>query len=283
MDDAKKHDLVIIGAGPGGYRAAFMAADLGLNVTLIDPEKNPGGVCLYRGCIPTKALLYLTSIIKEADEAGELGIKFSAPEIDVKKAARWKDKVVKRLTGGLGQLVKARKINYIRGRARFLDNNTLEIKAENGDAEKISFKNVIIATGASANKLPGADYSSPSIMNSEEALEFTDIPDKLLIVGGGYIGIEMAIIYHEFGSKVSIAELTDSFYLKWIPTWLPSIKRQVRKFMKMFLWKHRSIKLKRKINCLLSLLRIKKVKHLRRLTIKCLLPLEKAQYQKPRT
>jgi dihydrolipoamide dehydrogenase len=211
MDDAKKHDLVIIGAGPGGYRAAFMAADLGLNVTLIDPEKNPGGVCLYRGCIPTKALLYLTSIIKEADEAGELGIKFSAPEIDVKKAARWKDKVVKRLTGGLGQLVKARKINYIRGRARFLDNNTLEIKAENGDAEKISFKNVIIATGASANKLPGADYSSPSIMNSEEALEFTDIPDKLLIVGGGYIGIEMAIIYHEFGSKVSIAELTDSF------------------------------------------------------------------------
>lgn len=208
MDENNKHELVVIGAGPGGYRAAFMAADLGLKVTLIDPEKNPGGVCLYRGCIPTKALLYLTSIIKTAADAGELGVKFSPPEIDVQKAARWKDKVVKRLTGGLGQLLKARKINYIRGRARFIDKSSLEVKSENGETEKISFKNVIIATGASANRLPGVNYESTAIMNSEEALDFTEIPERLLIVGGGYIGVEMAIIFHEFGSKVSIAELT---------------------------------------------------------------------------
>ncbi len=211
MNEDKKHELVIIGAGPGGYRAAFMAADLGLKVTLIDPEKNPGGVCLYRGCIPTKAFLYLTSVIKDAGEAADLGIKFSTPEIDVVKATKWKDKVVRRLTGGLGQLVKARKINYIRGRAKFIDKNILEVKTVDDDTEKISFKNVIIATGASVNRLPGIDYESPDIMNSEEALDFKEIPEKLLIVGGGYIGIEMAIIYHEFGSKVSIAELTDNF------------------------------------------------------------------------
>lgn len=205
------HELVIIGAGPGGYRAAFMAADLGLKVTLIDPEKNPGGVCLYRGCIPTKALLYLTSVIKDAEEAADMGIKFATPEIDVKKAAAWKDKVVKRLTGGLGQLVKARKINYLRGRGKFLDEKTIEVKLEDGDTEKISFNNAIIATGASAYKLPGVNYDSPLIMNSEEALGFKDIPEKLLIVGGGYIGIEMAIIFHEFGSSVSIAELAPSF------------------------------------------------------------------------
>lgn len=208
MNDKNVHELVIIGAGPGGYRAAFMAADLGMKVTMIDPEKNPGGVCLYRGCIPTKALLYLTSVIKDAEEAGDLGIKFSAPEIDVKKAARWKDKVVKKLTGGLGQLVKARKINYIRGRAKFIDKNTLELNTENGNEDKIRFKNVIIATGASAYRLPGISYESPDIMNSEEALEFKDIPERLLIVGGGYIGIELAIIFHEFGAKVSITELT---------------------------------------------------------------------------
>ena len=190
MDENNKHELVVIGAGPGGYRAAFMAADLGLKVTLIDPEKNPGGVCLYRGCIPTKALLYLTSIIKTAADAGELGVKFSPPEIDVQKAARWKDKVVKRLTGGLGQLLKARKINYIRGRARFIDKSSLEVKSENGETEKISFKNVIIATGASANRLPGVNYESTAIMNSEEALDFTEIPERLLIVGGGYIGVD---------------------------------------------------------------------------------------------
>ncbi len=211
MNDDTKHELVIIGAGPGGYRAAFMAADLGMKVTLIDPEINPGGVCLYRGCIPTKALLYLTSVIKDAEEAADLGIRFSAPKIDVKKAAKWKDKVVRRLTEGLGQLVKARKINYIRGYAKFIDKTTLEVKPDDGKSEKIRFDNVIIATGGRDIRLPGLDYKNNNILNSELALEFKEIPEQLLIVGGGYIGIEMATIYHEFGSKISIAELTSSF------------------------------------------------------------------------
>src|SRR5690554_2113821 len=178
MNDTNVQELVVVGAGPGGYRAAFMAADLGLKVTLIDPEKNPGGVCLYRGCIPTKALLYLTSVIKDAEEAADLGIKFQKPEIDVQKAARWKDKVVRRLTGGLGQLVKARKINYVQGKAKFRNENTLTVSSESGENLEIKFKNVIIATGASAYKLPGIDYNDSGIMNSEEALEFKDIPDR---------------------------------------------------------------------------------------------------------
>src|SRR5690606_31921789 len=140
-----------------------------LQVTLIDKEKNPGGVCLFRGCIPTKAMLYLTGVIKEAEEIAELGIKFSPPEIDVKKAVKWKNKVVARLTGGLGQLVKARKINYLRGQAKFIDETSIELKSENGETEKIQFSNVIIATGSSAKRLPGVDYESPDIMNSEDA------------------------------------------------------------------------------------------------------------------
>jgi len=211
MTENTNHELVVIGAGPGGYRAAFMAADLGLSVTLIDPKVNPGGVCLYHGCIPTKALLYLSSVIKDAEGVAEMGIKFSAPEIDVKKAVAWKNKVVKKLTAGLGQLVKARKINYIRGTASFLDAQTLEVKPEDGDKKKISFKNAIIATGATALKLPGINYESPRIMDAEEALKLEDIPEKLLIVGGGYIGVELSIIFNEFGSKVSVVEMTDNF------------------------------------------------------------------------
>jgi dihydrolipoamide dehydrogenase len=211
MTENKNHELVIIGAGPGGYRAAFMAADLGLNVTLIDPKLNPGGVCLYHGCIPTKALLYLSSVIKDAEGVAEMGIKFPAPEIDVKKAVAWKNKVVRKLTGGLGQLVKARKINYIRGTASFIDAQTLEVKPEDGEKKKISFKNAIIATGATAIKLPGINYESPRIMDAEEALKLEDIPEKLLIIGGGYIGVELSIIFNEFGSKVSVVEMTDNF------------------------------------------------------------------------
>lgn len=211
MNNDKKHELVIIGAGPGGYRAAFMAADLGLKVTLVDPEVNPGGVCLYRGCIPTKALLHLSKIKKDAAEADAMGLHFSAAEIDVKKVANWKSKVVKKLTAGLGQLVKARKINYIRAYAKFIDSKTLELKHENGDVEKITFQKAIIATGATPVELPGMEFDKPGILNASKALELKEIPDKLLVIGGGYIGLEMATIYHALGSKVSIAELTDDF------------------------------------------------------------------------
>jgi dihydrolipoamide dehydrogenase len=211
MDDIKNLELVVIGAGPGGYRAAFMAADLGIKVTLIDPKVNPGGVCLYHGCIPTKALLNLANVIKEADEAVEMGVKFNPPEIDVKRVVAWKNKVVKKLTAGLGQLVKSRKIKYIQGYARFLDAQTIEINRETGEKEKIKFNNAIIATGAKAVKLPGINYGNPAIMDAEKALQLDDIPENLLIVGGGYIGVELSIIFHVLGAKVSVAEMADNF------------------------------------------------------------------------
>jgi len=211
MSNMKTHELIIIGAGPGGYRAAFMAADLGMKVTLIDPEVNPGGVCLYRGCIPTKALLHLAKIKKEAEEASEMGLNFSPPEMDLEKIRDWKNQVVKKLTGGLGQLVKARKISYIRGYASFTGPNTIHLKADSGETEEISFKQAIIATGVKPVKLPGIDYQTQGIMTPEQALELKESPGRLLIIGGGYIGLEMATIYHSLGSKVSIAELTDGF------------------------------------------------------------------------
>ncbi len=210
MSDKKK-ELLIIGAGPGGYRAAFMAADLGLDVTLIDPENNPGGVCLYRGCIPTKALLHLVKIKNDASHAEEMGMKFSTPDIDVEKIAKWKDSVVEKLTGGLGQLLKSRKITYIKAYAEFIDDHSVQLKGKDVDEEKISFENAIIATGAKPVSLPGIDTGEKNIMTSADALKLQDVPEKMLIIGGGYIGLEMATIYHSMGSKVSIVEVTGNF------------------------------------------------------------------------
>jgi len=207
MNNNKTHDLVVIGAGPGGYRAAFMAADLGQTVTLIDPELNPGGVCLYRGCIPTKALLHLAKIKTDAEEAEDLGVKFSAPEVDINKVINWKDKVVKQLTGGLGQLVKARKINYITGRAKFVNSDTLQVTNLKGGTEQINFKKAIIATGARPISIPTFEIGSELVLNSTKALNLKEVPKKMLIVGGGYIGLEMATIYHGLGSEITVVEL----------------------------------------------------------------------------
>jgi dihydrolipoamide dehydrogenase len=211
MNDNKKHELVIIGAGPGGYRAAFMAADLGMEVTLIDQEINPGGVCLYRGCIPTKALLHLSKIKTDAEKASDMGIKFASAEVDVDKIRKWKNNVVKKLTGGLGQLVKAHKINYLKGTAKFLDSKTLEVDLADKDKKKITFENVIIATGASPIQLPNIKTDDPRIMNSADSLDLKDIPGKMLIVGGGYIGLEMATIYRALNSEISVVEMTGNF------------------------------------------------------------------------
>jgi len=207
----KKHQLVIIGAGPGGYRAAFMAAGLGLDVTLIDPETNPGGVCLYRGCIPTKTLLHLVKVKQSALKSESMGIHFNTPRIEIKEIAQWKNKVVKKLTGGLGQLVKSHKINYLEGYARFLDSDTIEFENAEGQKKRIPFYRAIIATGVQACELTGIKNDGKNIIGSSTALELNDIPEKLLIVGGSYIGLEMAFIYEGLGSRVSIVELTDGF------------------------------------------------------------------------
>ncbi|QIA09102.1 dihydrolipoyl dehydrogenase [Draconibacterium halophilum] len=208
MSKTEKHQLVIIGAGPGGYRAAFMAADLGLKVTLIDPEINPGGVCLYRGCIPTKALLHLAKIKADAESAGDMGIHFDKVHIKIDKIREWKNEVVKKLTSGLGQLVKARKINYIRGKAKFLDDNRIEITDDDSNKKQIIFENAIISTGASPVTLPNINTSDSRIMHSAESLNLEDMPNKLLVIGGSYIGLEMSSIYHALGSQVTLVELT---------------------------------------------------------------------------
>lgn len=207
-DKKDKAQLVIIGAGPGGYAAAFHANDLGLDVTLIDPRENPGGVCLYEGCIPTKALLHFAGVKEEAFRAKDWGLDFSNVSVDVKKVREWKEKVVKQLTGGLGQLSKRRKINYIRGTAKFKDKNTLEVDEHKGGKKELKFESALIATGASANALPGVDFDHKRIMNARSALELQDAPGELLVVGAGYIGLEMSVIYKALGSNITIVEMT---------------------------------------------------------------------------
>jgi dihydrolipoamide dehydrogenase len=211
MDDNKGNEVVIIGAGPGGYAAAFRAADLGLKVTLIDPEANPGGVCLYRGCIPSKALLHLAHIKQEAKNAAEWGLEFSAPKVDPKKISKWKDKVVKKLTSGLGQLSKGRNIDYIRGRAVFTSESELEVKKKGGKKQTIAFQNVILATGSRIKSLPNIEIDHKVIIDSTDALEMKGIPKTMLVIGGGYIGLELGSVYAALGTKVSIAEMTSGF------------------------------------------------------------------------
>ncbi|HXG68952.1 MAG TPA: dihydrolipoyl dehydrogenase [Blastocatellia bacterium] len=199
--------VVVVGGGPGGYAAAFMAADLGLQVTLVDMEPNPGGVCLYRGCIPSKALLHVAKVITEAHHAADWGVKFSEPEIDIKKLRAWKDSVVQRLTGGLGQLSKQRKVKYIQGRATFLDSNTLRIEKNQGGEERLSFQHAILATGSRPATVPGIPPDSPRVMDSTSALEVEEVPGNLLVVGGGYIGLELGTVYAALGSQVSVVEM----------------------------------------------------------------------------
>jgi dihydrolipoamide dehydrogenase len=202
--------LVVIGAGPGGYAAAFYAADLGMQVTLVDPELNPGGVCLYRGCIPSKALLHVAKVIEEARHAPVWGITFGEPSIDLDTLRTYKDGVVKKLTGGLGQVSKMRKIAYVRGRAAFADAATLRIAPVDGGAEQtLNFQHAIIATGSHPSKVPGLSIDSPRVMDSTSALDLPDIPKTLLVVGGGYIGLELGSVYAALGTKVTVVEMTD--------------------------------------------------------------------------
>lgn len=208
MAEKKNTDLVIIGGGPGGYAAAFYAADLGMDVTLVDTGENPGGVCLYRGCIPSKALLHVAKLINEAKEAADWGISFGDPEIDLDKLRTFKNDVVGNLTGGLGQLSKRRKVQYIRGFASFIDNTHLKIDEHDGGESELIFKNAILATGSRPATIPGTPESD-RVMDSSAALDFPDVPGKLLVIGGGYIGLELGTVYASLGARVSVVEMTD--------------------------------------------------------------------------
>lgn len=206
----KKRRLIILGAGPGGYGAAFMAADLGLKVTLVDPEVNPGGVCLYRGCIPTKALLHAAKVMNDIRRAGQWGLETGKLDVDLEKLRSWKREVVENLTGGLGQLAGRRKVEHIRGTGRFLDPQTVEIRELDDGKQKtrrLSFEAAIIATGGKPGSLPGVDFDSPLVMDSAAALEMEELPERLLVIGGGYIGLELSTVYASLGSKVTIVEM----------------------------------------------------------------------------
>ena len=201
--------LVVIGAGPGGYAAAFYAADRGLQVALVDPAPDPGGVCLYRGCIPSKALLHVADVLNEAKHAEAWGIKFDSPAIDLDKVRAFKDKVVTQLTGGVGQVARMRKVNYIQGTASFRDAQSLEIARATGETDTLAFEHAIVATGSRPATIPGLSIDSPRVMDSTSALELPDLPKTLLVIGGGYIGLELGSVYAALGSKVTVVEMTD--------------------------------------------------------------------------
>jgi dihydrolipoamide dehydrogenase len=205
---ASSTQLAVIGAGPGGYAAAFYAADLGMQVTLIDPATNPGGVCLYRGCIPSKALLHVADVLNEAKHAEAWGVSFGAPKIDLDRLRAFKTKVVTQLTGGLGQLSRQRKITYVQGTAAFVDAKTLEVTTADGSKDRLTFEHAIIATGSAPAKVPGLSIDSPRVMDSTSALDLPDIPKTLLVVGGGYIGLELGTVYAAMGTRVTVVEMT---------------------------------------------------------------------------
>lgn len=200
--------IIIIGAGTGGYGAAFMAADLGMDVTLIDKNDQAGGVCLQRGCIPSKALLHVAKLLNEAKEAEHWGIKFGKPEIDIDRIRSWKNEVISHMTGGLKQLIKQRKINFIQGTAQFINSNKVKIDKADGGTEELTFDYAVIATGSLPAMIPSFDIGSKKILDSTSALEIENIPKKLLVVGGGYIGLELGTVYASLGSKVTVVEMT---------------------------------------------------------------------------
>ncbi len=207
MTETSNLHIAVVGAGPGGYAAAFLAADLGMQVTLIDPETNPGGVCLYRGCIPSKALLHVAKLIDESRQAKNWGIDYAEPKIDLVRLRSWKEGVVKKLTGGLGLLSKQRKVEYIQGRAAFETSNTVKVSKASGEEQSLTFDRIILATGSRPAIIPSLKLESARVMDSTSALDLGEVPKTLLVVGGGYIGLELGMVYAALGTRVSVVEM----------------------------------------------------------------------------
>ena len=201
-------DTLVLGAGPGGYTAAFRAADLGQKVVLVERYPTLGGVCLNVGCIPSKALLHAAKVITEAEEMSHFGVKMGKPEIALDDLRGWKDSVIKKLTGGLTGLAKARKVQVVQGKAAFSSSHTLTVATAEGN-KVVKFKHAIIAAGSSVVKIPGFPYDDPRLIDSTGALELRQIPKRMLVIGGGIIGLEMACVYDALGSKVTLVEFAD--------------------------------------------------------------------------
>ena len=201
-------ETLVLGAGPGGYTAAFRAADLGQKVVLVERDAVLGGVCLNVGCIPSKALLHAAKVITEAEEMSHFGVTMSKPEVDLDKLRGWKDSVIKKLTGGLSGLAKARKVQVVTGKGAFSSSNTLTVETKDGN-KTIGFRNAIIAAGSSVAKIPGFPYDDQRLIDSTGALELRQIPKRMLVIGGGIIGLEMACVYDALGTKVTVVEFLD--------------------------------------------------------------------------
>jgi dihydrolipoamide dehydrogenase len=204
---AETTQVAVLGAGPGGYAAAFYAADLGLQVALVDEERNPGGVCLYRGCIPSKALLHVAKVVDEARHAEKWGVAFGEPKIDVDKLRAYKQGVVDKLTSGVGSIARLRKVKFLQGRATLTGPRSMKIAGAAGNTD-LQFDQCILATGSHPTKIPALSLDSPRMLDSTSALELPDVPKSLLVIGGGYIGLELGSVYATLGSRVSVVEMT---------------------------------------------------------------------------
>ena len=200
--------VAVIGGGPGGYAAAFLAADLGMRVTLVDEAPNPGGVCLYRGCMPSKALLHVAKVVTEAREARNWGVDFGEPSLDVDRLRSWKDEAVSRLTGGLGQLSSQRGVSYLHGRAELSGPTSARVTAADGGVTALEFEHAILATGSRPAAPGPLALDSDRVWDSTRALEIPSVPGSLLVVGGGYIGLELGSVYAALGSRVTVVEMT---------------------------------------------------------------------------
>ncbi len=208
MSTEIKTQVVVLGAGPAGYSAAFRAADLGLETVIVERYSTLGGVCLNVGCIPSKALLHVAKVIEEAKALAEHGIVFGEPKTDIDKIRTWKEKVITQLTGGLAGMAKGRKVKVVNGLGKFTGANTLEVEGENGKTV-INFDNAIIAAGSRPIELPFIPHEDPRVWDSTDALELKTVPKRLLVMGGGIIGLEMGTVYHALGSDIDVVEMFD--------------------------------------------------------------------------
>ncbi|NVP02246.1 dihydrolipoyl dehydrogenase, partial [Photobacterium damselae subsp. damselae] len=200
MSKEIKAQVVVLGSGPAGYSAAFRCADLGLDTVLIEKYSTLGGVCLNVGCIPSKALLHVAKVIEEAKAMAAHGVVFGEPQTDITKIRLWKDKVITQLTGGLGGMAKMRKVTVVNGYGKFTGPNSILVEGADGEQTTVNFDNAIVAAGSRPIKLPFIPHEDPRIWDSTDALELKEVPEKLLVMGGGIIGLEMGTVYHALGS-----------------------------------------------------------------------------------
>ena len=240
----KKTEVVVIGAGPGGYAAAFYAADLGKKVILIDADsdKKLGGVCLNRGCIPSKALLNATKLLSEKDKHSHRGISFDTPKIDLKKMRQWKDGIIQKLSSGVSQLAKARGVTVIHGKALFDDSHTVRVETAKGQ-QFISFEYAIVAVGSKPAIPASFDLGAKRIMTSTKALEIEDIPKDFLVIGGGYIGMELGTVYANLGSNVTVVEALSSILMGADPDLARPVMTLAKKAFKEVLLNTKVVKL----------------------------------------